>query len=250
VASAVKRGGRYGGRFMLAHSLVFAAFAGVLVFFAFLVARSDTSNAWAPYRPKGHDTYDKAQNMANFVAPRYVYGGSPIAVVQAQPLLFRDTPVDGIAFTRAPARNIGTHFRQFVPATADSTMTYVFCGQASKCGLPAFGATDVIPLLKRESLELALYTFKYWPDIDKVVALWPPATESSPAVYLKRSSLQRFLSKPLDETLPFRPQVTSGSLTAAELARVDRLTSDSVYPSSFQQAVNGRTLLLLGTGNR
>ena len=128
-------------------------------------------------------------------------------------------------------------------------MAYVFCGQAARCGLAATGAEDVIPLLRRESLELALYTFKYWPEIDSVVAILPPATKSSPAVYLRRSSFKAELSKPLEQTLPSRGVITASSMTAAELATVDRLT-ERIFPSSFQETASGRMLLLLGTGTQ
>jgi hypothetical protein len=242
-----RRAGAYGGKFALAHILVIAAFASLLVLFAYLVSQSTSSAAWSSYKPTGAETYPKAQNLANFVAPRYISGGSPIAVVQAQPLFFHDQVVDGVAFTRAPFQDVGEHYHQLEPAGA-STMAYVFCGQAARCGLAATGAEDVIPLLRRESLELALYTFKYWPEIDAVVAVLPPAAKSSPAVYLRRQNFEAELAKPLEQTLPSRDVITASSMTAAELTTVDRLTR--IFPSSFQETASGRMLLLLGTGTQ
>jgi hypothetical protein len=238
---------RYSRRFALAHVLVIVAFAGLLGFFAYLVSGSESSAKWSSYKPTGGETYPRAQKLANFVAPRYLSGGSPIAVIQAQPLFFHDQVVDGVAFTRAPFQDVGEHYHQLEPA-GQSTMAYVFCGQAARCGLAATGAEDVIPLLRRESLELALYTFKYWPEIDSVVAILPPATKSSPAVYLKRSNFKAELSKPLERTLPNRPVITASTMTGAERAAVERLTR--IYPSSFQETASGRMLLLLGTGTQ
>jgi len=250
-ASAAAQGSRptnrYSKRFALAHALVIVAFAGLLVFFAYLVSGSQSSTPWSSYKPTGGETFPRAQKLASFVAPRYISGGSPIAVVQAQPLFFHDQVVDGVAFTRAPFQDVGEHYHQLEPA-GESTMAYVFCGQAARCGLAATGAEDVIPLLRRESLELALYTFKYWPEIDAVVAILPPATKSSPAVYLKRSTLKAELSKPLNRTLPDRPVITASTMTADERATVERLTR--VFPSSFQETASGRMLLLLGTGTQ
>ena len=239
-----RRAGAYGGRFALAHILVVAAFASLLVLFAYLVSQSNDSAAWSSYKPTGGETYPRAQKLANFVAPRYISGGSPIAAVQAQPLFFHDQVVDGVAFTRAPFQDVGEHYHQLEPAGA-STMAYTFCGQADSCGLAATGAEDVIPLLRRESLELALYTFKYWPDIDVVVAILPPATKSSPAVYLKRSDLKAELSKPLEQTLPSRPVITASTMSVAERGTVEGLTR--VFSSRFQETPSGRMLLLLGT---
>ena len=245
-APTEKRSRPYTARFAIAQVIVVAAFAGVLVFFAFLVAR-DANHGWSSYRPTGDGDLNRGQNLADYIAPRYTYGNNPIAVVQAQPLLYRDVAVDGIAFTQAPIRNVGTHFRQFEPS--NSTMTYVFCGRATKCGMPEEGATDIFPLLQRESLELALYTFKYSPGVNKIVNLLPPTTDAEPAIYFKRGDLQKQLSRPLSETLPERNIVTPQSLGVIERARVQRLTADKIYPSSFQTLANGATLLLLGTSN-
>jgi hypothetical protein len=242
-----RRAGAYGGRFALAHILVVAAFGSLLVLFAYLVSQSNNSATWSSYKPTGGETYPRAQKLANFLAPRYISGGSPIAVIQAQPLFFHDQVVDGVAFTRAPFQDVGEHYHQLERAGA-STMAYVFCGQAARCGLAATGAEDVIPLLRRESLELALYTFKYWPEIDAVVAVLPPAAKSSPAVYLRRSNFEAELSKPLERTLPSRDVITASSMGAAELATVERLTR--IFPSSFQETPSGRMLLLLGTGTQ
>jgi hypothetical protein len=246
-ATAAPQRSPYSGRFALAQILVVVAFAGVLVFFAFLVSHSNSGHGWSSFTPSGADDLNRSQSMANYVAPRYMFEGRPVAVVQAQPLIYRDVAVDGIAITQAPIRNIGTHYRQFEPA--DSTMLYVFCGRATKCGLPEAGASDIVPLLQRESLELALYTFKYSPSVKKIVNLLPPTSETSAAIYFKRGDLQKQLSDPLDKTLPQRSVVTAESMTAPERAKVEQLTSDRIYPSSFQQLANGRTLLLLGTSN-
>jgi hypothetical protein len=70
------------------------------------------------------------------------------------------------------------------------------------------------------------------------------------AVFLRRGTLRNELSKPLAETLPNHALVTTSSLTVAELATIERLTADNIFPSSFQQSPSGRTLLLLGTGSQ
>ena len=243
-ASAVKRrAGTYSGRFALVQLLVMILSAGLLALFAVLISRSDSHRAWSTYKPKGHETIARAQNMANYVAPRYVSGGIPIAVVQAQPLVYKDAVVDGIAFMRTAAQGVGSATSQF--ETASKTMLYVFCGSAAGCGLANTGE-DVLPLLRRESLELALYTFKYWPDTKSVAILLPANKKQSPAFLFRRRKLTKELSKPLAATLPNRDQVTVSSLTQDEVATIQRLTEGSIYLSRFQQTGNGHTLLLLG----
>jgi hypothetical protein len=244
MADAVEKPKRtYGRRFFLANLLVVAGFAGVIVLFAFLVSNNAAKQPWSSYKPQGGDVFDKAQNMVDHVAPKYRYGGEPIAVVQAQPLLYRDAVVDGIAFLKPPLRQVGGRITDFEPS--GSTIAYVFCGQAQSCSLPRTGADQVGLLLQRESLELALYTFKYWPDVRSIVTLLPTNGQTNAAVYLKRRHVARFLDRPLNMTLPSHDELTADSLTNAERAAIDRVVVNNTFASRFEQAPNGRTVLLL-----
>ena len=229
--------------FMAANLVVAAGFVGVLVLFAMLVSRG-TSNGWSSYKPKGGDVFSKAQNMADHVAPAYKYNGEPIAVVQAQPLLYQDAVVDGIAFTRQPFRKIGSPFKQFEPS--GSTVAYVFCGSAPRCGLPSAGAQDTVPMLRRETLELALYTFKYTPSVESIVGLLPPSGKHElrdlpQAAELREGALEASRRDASRSTRCSRYQ----QLSPVEKATVDRLTMKNTYQSQFSQGANGRTLLVL-----
>jgi hypothetical protein len=241
-AVETRRRNRHSRGFIAANLVVVAGFFGVLVLFAMLVSRG-THSSWSSYKPKGGDIFTKAQNMANHVAPAYKYNGEPIAVVQAQPLLYQDAVVDGIAFTRVPFRKIGSPFKQFEPS--GSTVAYVFCGTAPRCGLPSTGAEQTVPMLKRETLELALYTFKYSPSVQSIVGLLPPAGNTNYAIYLRRKNFLKELAKPLDATLPQHKVLSYPQLSPVEKATVDRLTTRATYQSQFSQGANGRTLLVL-----
>lgn len=230
--------------FIAANLVVVAGFLGVLTLFGMLVSRG-TSTSWSSYKPTGGNVLTKAQNMADHVAPAYKVNGQPLAVVQAQPLVYQDAIVDGIAITRQPFRKIGTPIKQFEPS--DSTVAYVFCGSAARCGLPSTVAEDPLPLLRRETLELALYTFKYSPSVDSIVGLLPPSGNTNLAIYLRRKNFQSELSRPLDVTLPPHKVLSSPGLSAGEKATVDRLTDNSTYRSQFSQGANGRTLLVLSS---
>ena len=244
MADAVNKPGRkmHSKGFLAANLVVVCGFFAVLILFGMLVSRG-THNPWSSYKPKGGDVFTKAQNMANHVAPSYKYNGEPIAVVQAQPLLYQDAVVDGIAFTRTPFRKIGSPFKQFEPS--GSTIAYVFCGTAPKCALPSTGAEQTVPMLKRETLELALYTFKYSPSVQSIVGLLPPAGNTNYAIYLRRKNFAKELSKPLDATLPAHKVLSYPQLSPVEKATVDRLTTKATYQSQFSQGANGRTLLVL-----
>ena len=245
MADAVEKPRRsaYGSRFMLANLIVVAGFLAVLGLFAYLVSTGSSDRGWSSYKPTGSDVYDKAQNTADHIAPNYKYNGQPIAVVQAQPLIYQDAAVDGIAFTRQPLRKIGSTIKQFEPA--DSTIAYVMCGDADKCGLSPVSTQETVPMLRREALELALYTFKYAPNVDSVVSLLPPEGNTNGVIYLQRKNLADELSKPLAATLPEHQVLSYGGMTEVERARVMRLTSNHLYNSRFVPGPNGRMLLVL-----
>ena len=249
MADAVEKQRRsvYGSRFMLANLIVVAGFLGVLGLFAYLVSTGSSDRGWSSYKPTGGDVYDKAQKTADHIAPNYKYNGQPIAVVQAQPLIYQDAAVDGIAFTRQPFRKIGSSIKQF--ESADSTIAYVMCGGADKCGLSQVGSQETVPLLRREALELALYTFKYAPNVDSVVSLLPPEGTTNGVIYLQRKNLTDELSKPLAATLPEHRVLSYGGMTEVERARVMRLTANHLYNSRFVPGPNGRMLLVLRSVN-
>jgi hypothetical protein len=123
------------------------------------------------------------------------------------------------------------------------------CGTADKCGLSPVRTQETIPLLRRESLELALYTFKYSPNVESVVSLLPPEGDTAGAIYLKRKNLADQLSKPLVDTLPPHEQLSYSGMSEVERARVARLTADHLYTSRFVQGPSGSTLLVLRSAN-
>jgi hypothetical protein len=248
VAGAVETPRRraHGKRFVLANLVVVAGFLAVLGLFAFLVQKG-TSNRWSSYEPQGSDVFVKAQATADHVSPNYKFNGQPIAVVQAQPLLYQDATVDGIGITRLPFRKVGATIKQFEPA--GSTIAYVMCGTADKCGLSQVGSQETVPLLRREALELALYTFKYSKGVDSIVSLLPPEGQTNGAVYFKRSNLADELSKPLDATLPTHRCLSYGGMSEVERARVMRLTANHLYNSRFVPGPERPTLLVLRSVN-
>ena len=196
----------YGGRFTLAYLLLVLIFGGVASLFTYLVVRDDSPQAWSSFKPEGEGLARGAQ-IANHVAPNYRNDGDQIALVEAQPPIVQNRVVDAIAIARDRIRPVGGGYRSFEPATR--TLFYVFCSPAQQdCGLPN-ATPEHITLLQRESLELALYTFKYMNDIDAVVALLPPTGGQNPAVYFRRRALTKQLEQPLRMTLPGRAPLPS-----------------------------------------
>ena len=105
-------------------------------------------------------------------------------------------------------------------------------------------------LLRREALELALYTFKYVDGVDSVTVFLPPpagtGTTQSPAtaVLLEKGDIGPEISKPLSQTLaPLTPSV--GTIKAGELQTLNRITRSRLYQFQYTQAQDLSAVLVL-----
>jgi hypothetical protein len=228
----------YGGRFTLAYLILVLVFGGVAAVFTYLLV-SPEEQKWSSFKPQG-EGLARATQIANHVSRNYRSGNNQVAVIEAQPPVVQNTPIDILAVARERLQAVGGGYITVEPA--NRSLFYVFCGLGRACSLGDADASQT--LLRRESLELALYTFKYMENIDSVVTLLPPRGEETFAVYLRRRSLGKELDRPLRETLPGTPPYTSTSIIDAP--QVDRLTEHRQFPAYFQRISNGSVMLRLG----
>jgi len=102
-------------------------------------------------------------------------------------------------------------------------------------------------LLRREALELALYTFKYVNGTSSVLVLLPPRPDgkAATAVFLERSDVGGELGKPLSSTLtaPLTPGI--GEIPVAELRAIQRITRPRLYTYGYVQGQNGSPIMVL-----
>lgn len=133
------------------------------------------------------------------------------------------------------------------PLLADSTAaTWIFrlCGSGADC---AIGSGTPTPrrtrLVRREALELALYTFEYDPAAGAVVVELPPPASgpSLQLLYYRRGELETELRRPLAATLRLAVPPLPTQPDASEARVIDALT----LPESY-----GFTVLALGDGER
>jgi hypothetical protein len=240
VAPPPRRASVHNTRFVVAYLLIMVVFAGVVAAFAYMIGRSN-NESWSSFKPKGQGLA-RGTAIANHVAPRYRQAGRQLAAIEAQPPVAGNNVIDALAIARDTTQGVGGGYLSVEPAT--NTLLYVFCGQGQDCSMPGTPTVERGRLLRRQSLELALYTFKYMDDIDSVVTLLPPRGSVVPAVWLRRRALEEQLDKPLSKTLPGPPPYTEGSLIDGQ--QVEALTADRFYPSYFQSLPNGRLMLRLG----
>src|SRR5262249_13824334 len=134
----------------------------------------------------------------------------------------------------------------FFPAGSDAV--YYLCGLGQSCAI-AEGTPSVerAQLLRREALELALYTFKYLPDTKDVITFFPPKLGDQPkyVLYFQRQDFRRQLSHPLAETIGSLTPPALGKMPQAQGDLVDHLTDSRLYQFGLQQLQDGSAVLIL-----
>jgi hypothetical protein len=102
-------------------------------------------------------------------------------------------------------------------------------------------------LLRRESLELALYSFQYLGGVDNVVVLLPPAPGEKPqnALFFQKRQLGPALERPLSATLPPPVPTVNSVETAPEAPLVKQLTERSLFRYAFRMQPDYGVFLVL-----
>jgi hypothetical protein len=132
--------------------------------------------------------------------------------------------------------------------SARGTVMYNLCGLGTACSIPeGKPSTARGALLRREALELALYSFTYVDSVDSVLVMLPPRPDgqAATAVFLERSDVRNQLARPLDQTFtaPLVPGI--GELSGDELEVVERITRSRLYEYSYLQAQDGSPIMVL-----
>lgn len=239
-------------RFLLAYALLGAIGGIALVLGAGLLDRSDGSaRNELPPRPTWSTWYPTAEGMAGanqiaqYVGRRYrMASGDQLVGVRAGPLSVQNLRVSAIALRTAGEQSGGSDI-SVIPA--NRSISYVLCGLGENCsiegGKPTRGQER---LLRRQALELALYTFSYM-EVDSVVAFPPPRPDAEAlwSFLFRREAFREELDQPLRDTIPESDPPFPGKMTRIEVARIDRLTEPSRYRFQFSQSQDGTVLLVL-----
>jgi hypothetical protein len=129
-----------------------------------------------------------------------------------------------------------------------NTLMYTLCGLGKFCAIPEGKKTVARgQLLRREALELALYSFHYLDGAESILVLLPPRADGNgaTAVFLERSDLRAELGRPLDETLNTDVAPGVGEIQADEQSVIERTTGSRVYEYGYQQAQDGTPVMVL-----
>ncbi len=265
-------------RFRAATATLIGFAIGALAVAAVLLAtqsKSAPSVPWSSWQPPDSGTLG-ASEVAGHIAPLYrISGTDQLAVVtvvnMANPNAAAAAAQTG---TTTPASSSGLQVAvrpdsssSAVSLLTGNTIAYNLCGiGGSNCAIGVGQASNArLLLLRREALELALYTFKYIGGTQNVVAILPPGhtvvgctgicskpnqrTTTQPVtigLLFLRNELQPWLSQPLASTLPEQfPPTVSEITQAPEASLVEQITARGMFQEKIEQAQDGSNLLVL-----
>lgn len=204
--------------------------------------------SWSTWKPSGGGL-GAAKQIAAHVSPAYrLPDGNQIVDVIANGPVFNSgsqkIPLPYVV-VRGPKGKVRPD--QITQVSQGDTMTFSLCGLGRSCAI-ATGKPSVQrgTLVRREILELALYTFKYVPGVKHIVAFLPPPSGTNPtyAVYLQKDDLEAQLHTPLARTLASKVPLPT-QITPKEQQAVDALTEAKTYKFGLSQTQQGDAVLVL-----
>lgn len=237
--------------FYVALAIVAGAGVGALLV---LVGRGSPAPApaWSAWEPTGTGERRAAQIAEHVSDPYRLPSGRPLVGVRVSPptvTLNNGTTfqIEAIAVQpdttggRAEASDIDT-------LNATGTVMYTLCGLGPTCSIPEGKPSNARGLLlRREALELALYTFRYIGGVDSVMVLMPPRAPNKTAttVFLRRPDAGTALDRPFEDTLsaPLAPGV--GEISTDEERAINRYTDGRLYTYEYLRAQDGGALMVL-----
>jgi hypothetical protein len=232
-----------GGRFAVAY-LALGLFVGAgLGAFVVLEQRPAPKPPppWSAWRPTTVSTGQTAQAIASHVAGSYhLPGGGQLARAVLDPPESAAASVQFIALANSASSGVRL-------ADPSSTVLYTLCGTAANCKVEGSASIARGDVLRREVLELALYTFEYSKVADVGVFFPPePGEKSSNNVFFfARNDLKPELNHPLRATLPHAKPPLPGKLSTRELQTIDDLTGGHRFRFGVETARSGARVLVL-----
>ena len=229
------------GRFAVAYLLLGATVGAVLGAFIVLVQRPwpTPPPPWSAWKPANASIGETARAIASHVGGSYrLPDGTQLTRVILGPSKAAGN-IQGVALADRP--NAVTLYD---PAR---TIVYTLCGPQQNCAMQLPDTSATANALRREALELALYTLKY-ADAADVAVFFPPLegeTQTTNVLNFPRDDFGLQLHRPLKVTLPHPAAVSQGKVDPSEVGTIDALTTGHRYNFGIQNATGGRRVLVL-----
>ncbi|HKG44941.1 MAG TPA: hypothetical protein VKB10_11945 [Gaiellaceae bacterium] len=218
------------GRFAVAYLLLGAAIGAGIGTFIVLLQREGPQPAppWSSWKPGSTTLSTRMLEIARHVGKAYkLPSGDPLVAVR---LGGSQGGADFAGVAVVKKDNVRALEHQY---GEDETAVFILCGQTKTCAIPE-GEPSVArgAVLRREALELALYTLEYVHAIDNVLIFFPPGPGEKTlksTLLFNRDDLSSSLSHPLRRTLPQKQPPLSGQIAQREKETVDELTVHTRY---------------------
>ena len=247
--------GPHAGRFLIAYAVLGLALGAAVIGFAVVTSNNDDGNkiAWSSWKPTMEGT-DRVREIAAHVARHYrLPSGSELVNVIPRSPKASDPPVTTVAIDR---QALFQGEQQFNAYPMDDGLMYILCGAGTNCAIDeGTPSIERHRLLRREALELALYTFHYVDGVDSVLAFLPPKAaqagtqqenqQSDTALFFRKQDplFKPLVEAPLAVTIAGRPR--GESLPTDEANLIDQLTAPVMYRYSFQRTSDGQNAVAL-----
>jgi hypothetical protein len=218
-------------RFALAYLVLGAAVGTTLGIFIVVLQRPEPPPPppWSSWRPGAEGVESRVLEIADHVGRSYkLPSGDQMAAVKVG-----GPGGDSLRAIGIPLKAQPQSLSDFQRYDGNETVIYVLCGGGQGCKIDQGKPTKARgAVLRREALELALYTFQYAKPKENVLVFFPPGPgekKLSSTLFFHRADLESRLDDPLRKTLPRATPPLPGKLVGPELSTVDKLTGPRLY---------------------
>jgi hypothetical protein len=237
--------------FRFAYAALALAFWVSVAAFVVLLERPNHSKpiVWSHWKPKAQGL-DGAHEIALRIASQYRGpNGAQLVAVQEHGPEVQGQPLEAIGVRRLDqSGQINPYIGLF---HASGTLIYAFCGLQTQCSLQGDSTASQRRTLRREALELSLYSLEYLHGVDQVVSLVQSVRDGGmDAVFLRKADLEPELRHPIRDTLPLAVPPQSDQPDPKEAAVVDALTLPNTFPAHFESLPDGDAILVLDVENQ